>query len=77
MGVTMAARATWKGFLKLSLVTVPVKACTPSGSSTEIRMNQLHAECHNRIRYKKSAPITAKWVTIKSSAATNTARINA
>jgi DNA end-binding protein Ku len=52
----MAARATWKGFLKLSLVTVPVKAFTSSASSTEIRMNQLHAECHNRIRYKKVCP---------------------
>jgi DNA end-binding protein Ku len=52
----MAARASWKGFLKLSLVSVPVKAFTSSASSNEIRLNQLHAKCHNRIRYKKVCP---------------------
>jgi hypothetical protein len=56
MEVNMAARASWKGFLKLSLVTVPVKAFTSAASSSEITLNQLHGECHNRIRYKKVCP---------------------
>jgi DNA end-binding protein Ku len=51
-----AARATWKGFLRLSLVSVPVKAFTASATSSEISLNQLHATCHNRIRYKKVCP---------------------
>jgi DNA end-binding protein Ku len=54
----MAARSAWKGFLKLSLVSVPVKAYSATaGSGGEIRLNQLHAECHSRINYKKTCPI--------------------
>ena len=52
----MAARPTWKGFLRLSLVTVPVRAYTASAPSSEIRLNQLHGECNNRIKYQKSCP---------------------
>jgi DNA end-binding protein Ku len=54
----MAARSAWKGYLKLSLVSVPVKAYTAAASgSGEIHLNQLHAECNNRIQYKKTCPI--------------------
>jgi DNA end-binding protein Ku len=54
----MPARSTWKGFLKLSLVSVPVKAYTAKSSSAgEIRLNQLHTECHSRIQYRKTCPI--------------------
>jgi DNA end-binding protein Ku len=54
----MAARSTWKGFLKLSLVSIPVKAYTATTSSGgEIHLNQLHNECHSRIQYKKNCPI--------------------
>jgi DNA end-binding protein Ku len=54
----MAARSAWKGFLKLSLVSVPVKAFTSTSSEGgDIRLNQLHKECHSRIQYKKTCPI--------------------
>lgn len=54
----MAARSSWKGFLKLSLVSLPVKAYTATASGGgEIHLNQLHAECHSRINYKKTCPI--------------------
>lgn len=54
----MAPRSSWKGYLKLSLVSVPVKAYTASGSGTnEIRLNQLHEVCHSRIKYQKTCPI--------------------
>ncbi len=54
----MPPRSTWKGFLKLSLVSVPVKAYTASASGGgEIHLNQLHNECHSRIQYKKTCPI--------------------
>jgi len=49
----MAPRTSWKGFLRLSLVSVPVKAYTAANSDEEVRLNQLHAECHGRVRYKK------------------------
>ncbi len=55
---TLAARPTWKGYLKLSLVSVPVKAFTVGDSSrNHIRLNQLHEQCHSRIRYQKTCPI--------------------
>jgi len=52
----MAPRTSWKGFLKLSLVSVPVKAYTANNTSEEVRLNQLHAECHSRVKYKKVCP---------------------
>ena len=54
----MAPRSSWKGYLKLSLVSVPVKAYTASdGGSSGIRLNQLHETCHSRIKYQKTCPI--------------------
>ena len=52
----MAARATWKGYLKISLVNIPVKvfpAIEPSGT---ISFNQLHGECQTRIQQKRWCP---------------------
>ena len=49
----MPPRSSWKGFLRLSLVSVPVKAFTAHETGSEIRLNQLHTECHGRIRYQK------------------------
>jgi DNA end-binding protein Ku len=54
----MTARPTWKGLLKLSLVSVPVKAYTATASGGgQIPLNQLHSVCHSRIRYKKTCPL--------------------
>lgn len=54
----MPARPSWKGHLRLSLVTVPVKAFTAANSSQgEVRLNQLHSECNSRIQYKKTCPV--------------------
>jgi DNA end-binding protein Ku len=53
----MAARSTWKGYLKLNLVSVPVKAYTATASGGEVKLNQLHAGCNSRINYKKTCPI--------------------
>jgi len=52
----MAPRTSWKGFLKLSLVSVPVKAFTANNTTEDIRLNQLHDECNARVRYKKICP---------------------
>jgi DNA end-binding protein Ku len=54
----MAARSSWKGYLKLSLVSVPVKAYTATSSaSSPISLNQLHETCNSRIKYQKVCPI--------------------
>jgi DNA end-binding protein Ku len=52
----MPPRTSWKGFLKLSLVSVPVRAFTANNTSEEIHLNQLHEACHQRIRYQKVCP---------------------
>ena len=50
-------RSSWKGYLKLSLVSVPVRGYTANVAAGEIRLHQLHSECHSRIRYQKTCPI--------------------
>ena len=52
----MAARPTWKGFLKISLVNIPVKVFPATESSATISFNQLHGECQTRIQQKKWCP---------------------
>lgn len=52
----LSARTSWKGFLKLSLISVPVKAYTANDSDAEIHLNQLHKDCNSRIRYQKVCP---------------------
>jgi len=50
-------RSSWKGYLKLSLVSVPIRGYTANVAASEIRLHQLHSECHSRIRYQKTCPI--------------------
>lgn len=45
--------ASWKGYIRLSLVSVPVEGFNAIDSGETISFNQLHEECGNRIRYKK------------------------
>ena len=52
----MSARATWKGYLKISLVNIPIKVFPATESSGSISFNQLHAECQTRIQQKKWCP---------------------
>jgi DNA end-binding protein Ku len=52
----MAPRSTWKGFLKVSLVSIPVKVYPASESAATLSFNQLHAECRTRIQQKKWCP---------------------
>ena len=57
----MPPRSSWKGFIQLSLVSVPVKAYTSTASGGEIRLNQLHEDCHSRIRYCKRRRSSGFW----------------
>jgi len=52
----MAPRPTWKGFLKVSLVSIPVKVFPATESAETISFNQLHAECQTRIQQKRWCP---------------------
>lgn len=52
----MAARATWKGYLKISLVNIPVRVFPATDAAATISFNQLHRECRTRIQQKKWCP---------------------
>ena len=52
----MAARPTWKGFLKISLVSIPIKVFPATESRGALSFNQLHAECRTRIQQKRWCP---------------------
>jgi DNA end-binding protein Ku len=52
----MAARPTWKGFLKISLVNIPVRVFPATDSAASISFNQLHKACQGRIQQKRWCP---------------------
>src|SRR5882757_3861900 len=52
----MAPRASWKGYIKLSLVSCPVRMYPAVSGGEKIRFNQLHKETHNRINMKPVDP---------------------
>jgi DNA end-binding protein Ku len=60
----MAARPTWKGFLKISLVNIPVRVFPATDSAATISFNQLHAECQTRIQQKRWCPKCEREVPI-------------
>ena len=52
----MAARPTWQGHLRLSLVTCPVALYTATQAGGEVHFNMLHKKTHNRIRMIPTDP---------------------
>src|SRR5213592_4682997 len=52
----MSIRSTWKGYLKISLVNIPVKVFPATESGATISFNQLHGECRTRIQQKRWCP---------------------
>jgi DNA end-binding protein Ku len=58
----MAARPTWKGYLKISLVNIPVKVFPATDAGATLSFNQLHAECQTRIQQKRWCPHCQKEV---------------
>jgi len=59
---TIPARFTWKGFLKVSLVTIPIKAFPASESGATLSFNQLHDACRTRIQQKRWCPTCSREV---------------
>jgi DNA end-binding protein Ku len=52
----MAPRASWKGYIKLSLVSCPVRLYPATSASERISFHQLHKKTHNRINMKPVDP---------------------
>jgi DNA end-binding protein Ku len=54
----MALRSSWEGFLKLNLISVPVKAYSNAVSGhARTHFHQIHAGCGSRIRHQKVCPV--------------------
>jgi len=54
----MASRTSWEGYLKLNLLSVPVKAYNAAISGGgKVGFHLIHEKCHNRIHYKKVCPV--------------------
>ena len=51
--MSVAPRAYWKGYLKLSLVSCPIALYPATSEREKISFNQLNKETGNRVRYRK------------------------
>ena len=49
----MAARANWKGFLRLSLVTCPVALYPATSDAEKVSFNQINKDTGHRIKYAR------------------------
>ena len=58
----MPSRPTWKGYLKISLVNIPVKVFPATDAAATLSFNQLHGECQTRIQQKRWCPHCQKEV---------------
>src|SRR5579864_2487027 len=52
----MPARPTWKGYLKISMVNIPIKVFPATDAAATLSFNQLHAVCQTRIQQKRWCP---------------------
>src|SRR5688572_6661302 len=52
----MAARAYWKGQIRLALVSIPVEIFSATRSGAAIAFNQIHEPTGKRIKYEKVVP---------------------
>jgi DNA end-binding protein Ku len=52
----MAPRASWTGYLRLSLVTIPVRLYNAISSTSKVSLNQLHKDCNQRLRQQMVCP---------------------
>ncbi len=56
------ARTTWKGYLKLSLVTAAVRLAPATSESSRIRFNQLNSKTGNRVKQQLVDAVTGEEV---------------
>lgn len=56
----MKPRAIWTGHLKISLITVPIRVYTALNEADKISFNQLHKDCHQRLKQHLVCPVHGK-----------------
>ncbi|GMV22599.1 MAG: non-homologous end joining protein Ku [Acidimicrobiia bacterium] len=59
----MAVRPTWKGSLRLSLITIPIKAFSATTDTADVKFHQVHRVCKTRIKMKRWCPHCDREVT--------------
>jgi DNA end-binding protein Ku len=52
----MAARSTWKGSIRLSLITIPIRVYPATNPSADVSFRQLHRKCKTPIQLKRWCP---------------------
>ena len=52
----MALRATWKGTLRLSLISVPIRVFAATTADADVSFHQVHRKCKTRIQLRKWCP---------------------
>jgi DNA end-binding protein Ku len=52
----MAPRASWTGYLRISLVTIPVRLYNAISSTNKIALHLLHKDCNLRLRQQLVCP---------------------
>ncbi len=52
----MAARALWKGQLRLSLVSIPVELFSATQPGAKVAFRQIHKPSGKKVRYEKTVP---------------------
>ncbi|MCH7548352.1 MAG: Ku protein, partial [Candidatus Krumholzibacteriota bacterium] len=46
-------RSIWKGHIRFSLVTIPIRIYNAVDTGQAVRFNQLHKDCNGRVGYDK------------------------
>jgi DNA end-binding protein Ku len=59
----MSLRATWRGSIRISLVTVPIRVFPATTSASDVSFRQIHRVCQTPIQYKKWCPQCDQEVT--------------
>ncbi|HUR20970.1 MAG TPA: Ku protein [Vicinamibacterales bacterium] len=52
----MALRPTWKGTLRLSLISVPIRVFAATTADADVSFHQVHRKCKTRIQLRKWCP---------------------
>jgi DNA end-binding protein Ku len=55
-------RSIWKGHIRFSLVTIPIRIYNAVDTAKTVRFNQLHKECSGRVGYDKRCKKCSKMV---------------
>ena len=56
----MKARAIWTGHLRISLLTIPIRVYAALNEAEKITFNQLHKDCHQRLKQHLVCPVHGK-----------------